>query len=544
MNQPQNQIVVKQNPLTKSKKSQLDWWQASIIVVLLLGICLRFVNLDGKVYWIDEVHTSLRSSAYTRTDFQDLVPKNQVITIEDLHQLQNIRPETGLPETIKALASSEHSPLYYLMARFWLEWFGSSPTVTRSLAAVISLLAFPCIYWLCLELFSSPLVGWIAMGLLAVSPVHLLYAQEAREYSLLTVTILLSSATFLWTIRKKTSTSWIIYTLTVALGLYSHPVIGLVFLGHGIYLLVTEKFKFTETFKKYIIASLAGLTLFFPWILVFIFNGDYVSWVVRDIPFATLIQRWLLNLSAIFFDLQAGYQEQLFNVETGQDIQLGYDRPLVYLIIPIFWLVSYSFYFLYRHGSQKSWLFISLSLIGVTAITLVLPDVLTGGQRSKIARYVIACLLGVQLAVAYCLATKINPLVSRRKEQKIWRLITVTILSLGMICCAIVVQAPTWWNKYSSYYNPQVAAIINQAEKPLVISNKERVSRITSLSYMLDEKVRLLLVRRSKLAEIPDGFSDVFLFRPYTELLEDIKQNQNYQLEPIYQTGHLWRVEK
>jgi hypothetical protein len=61
---------------------------------------------------------------------------------------------------------------------------------------------------------------------------------------------------------------------------------------------------------------------------------------------------------------------------------------------------------------------------------------------------------------------------------------------------------------------------------------------------MLDEKARLLLVRHSKLPEIPDGFSDIFLFRPYTELLEDIKQNQNYQLEPIYQTGHLWRVEK
>jgi len=71
-----------------------------------------------------------------------------------------------------------------------MQWFGSSVTVTRGLAALISLFVFPCIYWLCLKLFKS---GWMAMALVAVLPIHVVYAQEAREYSLWPAAILLSS---------------------------------------------------------------------------------------------------------------------------------------------------------------------------------------------------------------------------------------------------------------------------------------------------------------------------------------------------------------
>lgn len=45
------------------------------------------------------------------------------------------------------------------------------------------------------------------MALIAVSPFHVLYAQEAREYSLWTVTILLSSAALLRAMRVKTKLS-------------------------------------------------------------------------------------------------------------------------------------------------------------------------------------------------------------------------------------------------------------------------------------------------------------------------------------------------
>ncbi len=67
----------------------------------------------------------------------------------------------------------------------------------RSLPAIISLLAFPCIHWLCLELFEESITGSVAIAVIAVSPFHLAYAQEARQYSLWVLITLLSSEALL-----------------------------------------------------------------------------------------------------------------------------------------------------------------------------------------------------------------------------------------------------------------------------------------------------------------------------------------------------------
>jgi uncharacterized membrane protein len=221
----------------------LHWLRLLIVIILGLGIFFRLVNLDRKVYWQDETATSLRIAGYAKTEFVQQAFNGQVISVEELQRkYQSLNSEKSWRDTFQAFAGRpEHSPLYYLMARFWAQWFGSSVAVMRSLPALISLLAFPSIYWLCLELFESPSVGWMAIALIAVSPVHVLYAQEAREYSLWIVAILCSSAALLRAIRLKTNYSWAIYVATVTLGLYSHLLFVLVALGHGIYIVATSQ---------------------------------------------------------------------------------------------------------------------------------------------------------------------------------------------------------------------------------------------------------------------------------------------------------------
>ncbi|MFP3422671.1 hypothetical protein R0K19_25210, partial [Bacillus sp. SIMBA_161] len=76
---------------------------------------------------------------------------------------------------------------------------------------------------------------------------------------------------------------------------------------------------------------------------------------------------------------------------------------LYFLVLTVV-LIIYSFYFLYRQGSQQQWWFI-LTLIGSTALALAIPDLVTGGQRSTIGRYAIACHIGVELTLAYCLGS-------------------------------------------------------------------------------------------------------------------------------------------
>lgn len=251
-------------------------WRFLIAVLLVLGIFFRFVNLDRKIYWFDETYTSLRVSGYTEQEVIGQVFDGSIISVEDLLKYQHTNPEKNLANTIESLAKedAQHGPVYYIIVRLWVQWFGNSPAVTRSLSAFISLLVFPCIYWLCLELFESPIVGWTAVALIAVSPFHVLYAQEAREYSLWTVTILLSSAALLRAMRLKTKASWRTYAAILALSLYTFLFTGLVALGHGIYVALTERFRLTKISIAYLLSSLAGLLAFLPWLLVVI-NGFF-----------------------------------------------------------------------------------------------------------------------------------------------------------------------------------------------------------------------------------------------------------------------------
>ncbi|MFB8795735.1 MAG: glycosyltransferase family 39 protein [Microcoleus sp.] len=269
-----------------SQNPPLDKWLRFLIVVLLvMGIFFRFANLENKVYWIDESYTSLRISGYTESEFIQELGDGKIRGIKSLQKYQHINAEKSVFDTVKGLALEEPqlAPLYFVAARFWVQLFGDSIAVTRSLSAVFSVLALPCMYWLCLELFESSLTAWLAVAILAVSPFQIVYAQEARPYSLFVMIILLSSAVLLRGMRLKTNSSWAIYAVTLAVGFYAHLLFGMVAIGHGIYVLIVEKYRFNKTVIGYLLASIAGLIALSPWIIVFLKNsnnaGDKTSWL-------------------------------------------------------------------------------------------------------------------------------------------------------------------------------------------------------------------------------------------------------------------------
>jgi uncharacterized membrane protein len=263
------------------KKQFLQKWSISksglrflIIIILVTGVFFRFVNLDKKLYWGDEIFSSLRISGYMQSEMNEQLKTGRLISIEDLHKYQFPNAQKNTIDTIKGIIveDSQILPLYILMTRFWVEWFGNSVAVTRSFSAFISLLTFPCVYWLCQELFKSSLIGWVAMALVAVSPIHLVYAQEARAYSLGIVTILLSSAALLRAMRLKTKVSWCIYAATLSLGFYTHLFFTLVAFAQGIYVVIIERFRLSKTSISYLLSSLAGFITFVPWIWIIITN--------------------------------------------------------------------------------------------------------------------------------------------------------------------------------------------------------------------------------------------------------------------------------
>jgi uncharacterized membrane protein len=519
---------------------QLNWWRVALVILILLGVYLRLTNLEGKVYWIDEVHTSLRAAGYIEPHFIQETPLGEVLNLDFLQSYQQLDSETSLWRSVKTIASSEHSPLYYFLTRLSMDGLGSSIIVTRGLAAVLSLFSLPAIYALSLELFASTLVAEISLALVAISPFHIIYAQEAREYSLLTVAIILASVSFLWAMRDQNRSSWLTYSGTVAFGLYVHPLVGLVSLGHGIYALFSQKWQLNQVVFRYALYALLGLVLFIPWILVFIFNEDGMAgWVTKETPFYILLQRWLINAVGSVYDLQMGYQEQLFDIQAFQDISLSSHQLGVYLLGIVLLFIIYSFYVLYRYGTEKQWWFI-ITLVGATGLALAVPDLVTGGQRSTIGRYAIACHLGVQLTLAYCLGHHLKSAIPFN-SQRVWRFILTATLTLSLISSIVMHKASTWWNKYSSYYNPEVADQINQSDRAIVLSSVPRIIRPTSLSHHLKPETKFIFFDEEISIAFPEEATDVYVFRPLANLLEGLESN-NYSVTVLHEKGKLWKV--
>lgn len=533
------------NSIIRNFRLTPSWLRFLIVFLLIVGVFFRFLNLDGKIYWHDETFTSLRISGYTLGEVKQKIFTGSIINQDSFAQYQGINQEKSLSDTLKSLAieDPQHPPLYYVIARFWVGIFGNSVTAIRSLSALISLLVFPCIYWLCRELFTAPL--WIpnlAIALISISPIHLVYAQEAREYILWIVTILLSSASLLRALHQEEKyqaqpsvrlVNWGIYAVTLALSLYTFLLSGFVATAHGIYVIATAKFRVNKTVKAYVLASLAAFLAFTPWIAVLIANflqfDSATSWTKMQLPIDALIKSWLLQLSRIFFDLN-----------------FGFENSLTYLITLFFLtLVGYSIYFLCCTTNYKVWLFI-VTLIFVPALPLMLPDLIFGGIRSLSERYLLPSYLGIQLAVTYLLTQQICH--SRLFRRRIWQGVTVALIVCGLVSYHVSSQSETWWSKVVSYGNPQVAKIINQAKNPLLISDVAGINygNVFSLSYVLQPKVKYLLLSEQNLPNIPDNLSDIFLLNPSEQLRKEIEVKSKFRNNVVYSDNYyqVWKISK
>ncbi|MFN6539911.1 MAG: glycosyltransferase family 39 protein [Nostoc sp. EkiNYC01] len=526
-----------------------SWLRLLIIFLLAMGILFRFFNLDGKVYSHDETYTSLRISGFTITDAKEQLFNNRVIAKESFAKFQGANAQKTLNDTIMSLAreDSQHPPLYYIIGRLWMEIFGNSITAIRSLSAFISLLVFPCVHRLCRELFDIPLpVPSVAIALIIISPIHLVYAQEAQEYILWLITILLSSASLLRAIQLEAQNkdeltkqqpdlfaTWSVYVITLTISLYTFLWSGFVAVAHGVYVIATARFKLTETVRNYLLATLVSFLAFMPWMTVAI--GDFFQFLISGNKATTqsslipTIPFLLMQISRIFFD-----------------INLTLENPVSYLITPIFLIfVGYAIYFLCFTTNYKVWLFI-ITLIVVPALPIILPDLSGGGIRSFTEPYLIPSYLGIQLAVAYLLTTQLyNESLSRRT---IWHIIMALVIICGLISSKASSQAETWWNKGMNYGNPQVAQIINQSTSPLLISNSldNNYGNVFSLSYLLEPKVRFLLVNNQKIPQIPNEFADIFLLNPSDNWRGLIEKKYQFKTDIIYSDNYysVWKLTK
>lgn len=499
---------------------RLTWLVALAALLALLGTGLRFYHLDRMVYWHDEAHTALRVLGVGTSTFQRDAFRGEVVTPAEVSHFVSTQEYRGLARCWKQLTGRpEHSPLYYLLASVWTRHFDSVVTGTRSLAALLSLLLLPAVYWLARELFDSSRAAWVAVALAAVSPVHLLYAQEAREYALWTALLAAASAALLRAERLGRPGAWACYAVLALLGLYTHVLFVLAMLAHGVYLFRPRP-SAPRARWAFLASGAIAVLGFAPWLTLLVRGhkevGYATSWMLRPVGLERLLEAWCRHLQRLFLDPPG---------------------PLL-LQAAVCAVIAVALWRLWRGGRREArWLLAALVL--VPAAPLILPDLLLGGRRSLETRYLLPGLLAVEIAVAYLLAQLWD---GSRTSRLAAALAGTLLLGTSIGSDVLIAQAETWWTKSLSADNAKLARLIGAGERPLLVVHPGDVTigEVLSLSLLLDPKVRLLLPGPGAKTPLPHGYTNIYLLVPGQPLLERLRRR--YDLQPVAGTWKLWAV--
>jgi len=205
-----------------------------LIIILLIGGFLRFYHIDKRSLWFDELLTV----KLIKKDFASM---------------------------IIGTAQERHAPLYNLISFGWIRAFGNSELALRLPSAVFGILSILVIFYIGKELFNNK-IGIIASFLLSINLTHIIFSQEARMYSLLLFTSLLSNYFFIVLLKEKKLRNTFFFIISTSLMLYTHHLAFFMLIFQGIFLLLIKE---NWLFKiKIFIFQLITVLIFTPGLIL------------------------------------------------------------------------------------------------------------------------------------------------------------------------------------------------------------------------------------------------------------------------------------
>ena len=186
-------------------------WRANLepfilLSVVFLGFALRIHEITAYSVWLDEASTYFIS----------------IGSIPDI--LRGLRQPYG----------QAAPPLYHIILHFSL-LLGQGELFLRLPSMVFGVLCIPAVYVLGKTFFGKS-EGLMGALLLAISPFHVWYSQEARMYTLFLLFAMLSTM-FLWDAwQSGRRRSWLCYCVATLLGCYTHFLTFLLIFCQGLFL--------------------------------------------------------------------------------------------------------------------------------------------------------------------------------------------------------------------------------------------------------------------------------------------------------------------
>jgi mannosyltransferase len=219
-----------------------------VVALTVVAAVLYSVHLGGRSLWLDEVV----SATYAHEGFSVF-----------WHTITHADPNMSL---------------YYVLLRLWTHVVGYSEAGLRSLSVLAGALSVPLMAAVGSKLFGRR-VGLLGALLLALSPLMLVYAQEARSYSMLVLVTLGATLLFLRAMDEPTAGRLCAYVVVAAVSFYIHYFAALVLVVHLLALLVRGAWR--EAPRRWLIAAVVIAAGCAPEIFLAARRSQNLAWVTQ-----------------------------------------------------------------------------------------------------------------------------------------------------------------------------------------------------------------------------------------------------------------------
>lgn len=322
-----------------------------IIAITLLAFGLRVFRLDEQSLWWDEVFIVFVG----RMPFPEWL---QYVFVEE----------------------RSHPPGFFAFMSLWTE-MGVNAFWVRYASVIWGTLSVPLSYALARRV-AGFWVGLLGALLLAVSPFHIWYSQEARMYAPQVILALLSGYLFLRLLRAPSRRDMFALAAVHTVGFYVYYLFLFVFLAQMVFL-ITRRRRYRAAMNHWFAANAIAGVLFAPWLAAILMSGGFATtqllwvlpaqWYDPILTLYTLLvgsttRPWDLVywLSPVFFGVMALYGMQAARAGEPRD-SINYLAIWLLLSIGVLFLVS-----LPVPSFQKRSIYVDRYLIGELPALLIL----------------------------------------------------------------------------------------------------------------------------------------------------------------------------
>lgn len=509
------------------------------IIITILGVSLKFHNLNYKIFWEDEIYTV--QHVVGAHNILDIGP-NMENKIVDLGYYRELLKHSSHEYTIREELSAQFNtmnlnPLHYVLLSFWYRLTGDDILQYRLFSVLIFILTLPFLFFLARKLFHSNQVAWIATSLYSISPFLHVFAQEARYYILWAFILVVLHFFLVYALDKKKLIWWAGYALAGILALYCSVLSGLILFEHLLFILILYR----KDFWKFAGSGAVMLMAYLPWLL-FILNGQQevvsaLAWhkMPDKMPFwapALGITLGYIRTFSFYKEYTLYWDDVFGNITPDMILETFFNLcVLTFLILALIKMKKFL--------SKESMLFILLIFIPGFLLFYFL-DLFRNAVTSIWWRYhIFATIPVILLASSY--------FVGRLQKQEI----ITPLIYIGLVCISLysvfTISKQKYWYLGGEWVLEYVnnAALLSSSEKALVITDFTRADNpwtgpTLTMQVLLNctsdqiDVVRIGEDVPDMSSLIPDGsYKDIYLLYPSSRLVEELSRQYGERMQML-----------